>query len=186
MAPSGNDAGVAHAWHFTPGPRRGPSPAGAGASPELSPPREQNPVRLQSTPTEHEQEASEAPLGEGLGDPLVRALAHAPPGPLSPVVDAAANIAAPLSLPAPALTQLTGVERLLRRCAWGGDKTRGVARLEFGAGALAGSTLLIEADHGTLSLVLELPAGSEDDGWAERLRARLHGRGLSVSELVVR
>jgi hypothetical protein len=78
------------------------------------------------------------------------------------------------------------MERMLKRIAWGGDRTHGVARLEFGEGELSGASLQIESSHGTLSLVLDLPPGVESQKWVQRLREGLAARGLSVDGFEVR
>jgi hypothetical protein len=74
---------------------------------------------------------------------------------------------------------------LVRRAAWGGDRRRGTARIEVGAGELAGATLLVEADANDLRIDLELPAGVLAEPWRERLAARLSERGFAVRELHV-
>lgn len=118
------------------------------------------------------------------GEPLARALAVAPIA--APGMDAVADVQRGVSSNATFYTSpLAHMERVLRRIAWGGDKTRGVARLEFGEGVLSGGTLLIEASSGGLSMVLELPPDASLDAWAERLAQRLRARGLRIDEFLV-
>lgn len=114
--------------------------------------------------------------GLELLDPLVRCLAS-PPSRALPV---AAPVPAAFS---PELDQL--LRDLVRRAAWGGDRRRGTARIELGAGELAGATLLVEADANDLRIDLELPAGVPAEPWRQRLAARLSERGFAVCELNV-
>jgi hypothetical protein len=117
-------------------------------------------------------------------EPLARSLAQVAldAGSLGAVVEPQRSLAAPLIVP----VHLSGMERLLKRVAWGGDGKRGVARIEFAAGALSGATLQIEANQGSLSLLLELPPGASSGEWVGRLRHRLRARGLRIDEFIVR
>jgi hypothetical protein len=74
---------------------------------------------------------------------------------------------------------------VLHRVAWGGDRRRGVARLELG-GELSGVVLVVRGEGREVALELSLPAGHQADALPERLCARLAARGLLVRELVVR
>jgi len=113
---------------------------------------------------------------EACHDPLVRVFAASPLA--QPTPDAAAARALPGML-APELLQL------LRRVAWSGDRSRGVAYLEIGAGELAGATLTIESHSGQVSLALELPPGASSRDWEQRLSSRLERCGLNVASVVV-
>jgi hypothetical protein len=76
---------------------------------------------------------------------------------------------------------------LVRKVAWSGDSRRGSIRLELGAGALAGATLLVQADDGRVCVRLSAPPGVDLDGWRERIAGRLAARGLgSVDDVHVR
>jgi hypothetical protein len=75
--------------------------------------------------------------------------------------------------------------RFVRRVAWSGDGHAGSARIEFGAGALAGATLTLHAHGGDLQVSLDLPPGVDGAMWKERIGQRLSARGLQVSSLEV-
>ncbi len=77
------------------------------------------------------------------------------------------------------------MSRFVRKVAWSGDANRGTARLELGAGALAGATLTIHSEQGAVSVSLELPPGVDANAWRERIARRLGARGLQVAELEV-
>jgi len=74
---------------------------------------------------------------------------------------------------------------VLQRVAWGGDRRRGVARLELG-GELSGVIVVVRGEGREVALELSLPAGRHAEELPERLRARLAARGLVVREVVVR
>lgn len=69
---------------------------------------------------------------------------------------------------------------LIRKVAWSGDARRGTIRLELGAGALSGATLLVRADEGRVHVRLDAPSGLDLHGWQARIVARLAARGLEV------
>jgi len=98
----------------------------------------------------------------------------------------AAGVASALP-PAPAaredLQQL--ISGLSRRVAWGGDRRKGSARIELGAGALAGATLVVHTDQREVRVELELPAGSGASDWQQRIIERLEGRGFAVHSVTV-
>lgn len=75
---------------------------------------------------------------------------------------------------------------LVRKIAWAGDGKKGSMRLELGAGALAGGTLVVHADGGRVRVELNAPPGIDVDAWRRKLEARLEGRGLAVDEIAVR
>ena len=58
-------------------------------------------------------------------------------------------------------------------------------RIELGAGALAGATVVVHADDGRVRVKLDAPAGAELDAWRTRLGQRLALRGVAVDELIV-
>ena len=109
-------------------------------------------------------------------DPLHRALAHSAPPP-------AECPGAPLTNPAVAMEDMW---RAVRRIAWGGDRQRGIAYIELGAGTLKGATLTLEARGKAISVVVDLPPGTSNAGWVERLAERLARRGLEVECVEVR
>lgn len=77
---------------------------------------------------------------------------------------------------------------LVKKIAWSGDARRGTLRIEFGAGEMAGATLLVHADDGRVRVELQTPRpiGSADaTSWRDRIAARLRGRGLVVDSVDV-
>jgi hypothetical protein len=71
----------------------------------------------------------------------------------------------------------------VRKIAWSGDARRGTVRIELGAGALAGATLLVAANGGRVQVTLIAEATHSDvdlDTWRERIAARLSDRGLDA------
>jgi hypothetical protein len=86
-------------------------------------------------------------------------------------------------------TSLASLEDLLpalvRKIAWSGDARRGSVRIELGAGALSGATLLVHADGGQVRVALQAPPGADLIGWRARITERLKAKGLDVSEVDV-
>lgn len=74
---------------------------------------------------------------------------------------------------------------LVRRIAWSGDGRRGTVRIELGAGALAGATLLVHADEGRVRVHLSAPAGADGEAWGRRIRDRLATRNIHVEDVEV-
>jgi hypothetical protein len=115
-------------------------------------------------------------------DPLAMSLACVAPG-------AGATPEASASPPgvaaAGAAIDATLAAEVLKRVAWGGDRRRGVARLELG-GDLAGTVVVVHGEGREVTLELTLPAGRSAGELPERLAARLRARGLVVRDLVVR
>jgi hypothetical protein len=74
---------------------------------------------------------------------------------------------------------------IVRRIAWSGDGRKGSLRLEFGAGALAGGTLVVHADEGRVRVELHAPSGTDAAVWRDRIAARLEEKRIRVDELVV-
>jgi hypothetical protein len=148
-------------------------------------------------------------------DPLATLAAHAPgenagpqrsrarPDPLDPAARHAAQMG-PLFTPPPGATSSSGpstgtapaeaqthasmesmLPEMVRKIAWSGDGKRGSMRLELGAGALAGGTLVVHADEGRVRVELNAPTGTDVDAWKTRLEERLERRGVEVDEVVV-
>jgi hypothetical protein len=107
------------------------------------------------------------------------------PDPLDPMTRHAAQLGPPLPEPlpgdapaaraqAPARASLEDLlPALVRRVAWSGDAQRGTLRLELGAGALAGGTLVVEVERGRVRVNLRTPPGSDVAGWRRRIARRL-------------
>jgi hypothetical protein len=72
---------------------------------------------------------------------------------------------------------------LVRKIAWSSDARRGAVRIELGAGALSGATLLVAAEGGRVRVTLTAPRGVELGAWRERIIARLSSRGLDADVL---
>ena len=143
------------------------------------------PAALRSLPADAS--GSEDPL-----DPLHRRRAAlAPPQGLTfpPALTAAAPPAPALApepsraLAAAALEHL--LPALVRRIAWSGDGRRGTARLEIGAGDLAGAVLRIDADEGRVRVHLDVPPGVDARAWHERIERSLRDRHVATDVLEV-
>lgn len=74
---------------------------------------------------------------------------------------------------------------LVRRVAWSGDGRRGTMRLEIGAGALRGATLVVHAEGGRVRVQLDAPGGLDADEWRERITRRLARRGIEAEDVEV-
>ena len=74
---------------------------------------------------------------------------------------------------------------LVRKIAWSGDAHRGAVRLEVGAGALAGATLLVQAEGGRVHVTLHAPGDANAESWRGRIEARLSARGLDVGAVEI-
>lgn len=94
----------------------------------------------------------------------------------------AASPASPPGLPPPAalLNEQVLLDQLVRRLSWGGNGRRGSARLELGAGHLAGATVVLHVEGREVALEVEGGAGAELEGWRAKLVERLEARGLVV------
>lgn len=77
------------------------------------------------------------------------------------------------------------VEQLVRRLIIGGDRRRGVARLDLD-GDYAGTTVWVRGEGSVVELEVVLGPGRSTDGLPERLLGRLRARGLDVTSLEVR
>jgi hypothetical protein len=139
------------------------------------------------------------------GDPVPDALdgrsrsitAHEDP--LDPMLRQTAQFGPPLStqpLPTPTSPEaavtaraMTSLEELLpqlvRKIAWSGDGKRGAVRMELGAGALAGSTLMLESDRGRVRVHLDTPPGVDGQAWKQRIGARLAEKNIDVESIEV-
>ncbi|MDB4936095.1 MAG: hypothetical protein JWP87_3067 [Labilithrix sp.] len=72
---------------------------------------------------------------------------------------------------------------LVKRIAWAGDRNKGTVRLELGAGAYAGTTVVVHADGARVRVELAGSEGPELDRLRARLDARLRGHGLDVESV---
>ena len=126
-----------------------------------------------------------SPRGRHAGahaDELVEPLACSLAVPLSRV----APSISPAERPADASLLAPVVAQLVRRLSWGGDGRRGVARIEVGAGSLAGATLLVTAEGGEVRVEVDLPPGGTAEAWANRLATALEARGVRVAGIHLR
>lgn len=114
---------------------------------------------------------------------------------LDPAARHAASLAPPLTS-APAQVEPASAETamrarsleellpaLVRRIAWAGDRHRGTVRLELGAGAFAGTTVVVHADAGRVRVEIGGREGPDLDRLRARLDARLRGQGLDVESV---
>jgi hypothetical protein len=112
------------------------------------------------------------------------------PAALDPLTLALALPAAPRPAAGTELTPradfANAVEELVRRIAWGGDRSSGTARIEFGSGRYRGGIILVRAEGRDVTVELELPSGADGAELGSRLRARLEEKGLSLSEVRIR
>ena len=113
--------------------------------------------------------ADDGPVGSGWAAP-------APPPELAPLFRPEFGSATAAARAVPSLEHL--MTALVRRIAWSGDGRRGAARLEIGAGALAGATLVIHADAGRVRVHLDVPSGVDADAWRERIVRGLAARHI--------
>ena len=77
------------------------------------------------------------------------------------------------------------VEQLVRRVVWGGDRRRGVARIDLD-GPLSGTSICLRGEGGALEFELSLGPGVEGTALAERLLERLRARGIAIARWEVR
>lgn len=133
-------------------------------------PREQQPVDGAS--------GSADPVLENTGllsDPMQRVLATLQPPQPSGAMQ-----------PPPALVVDQIAANLLRRFSYASQRGSGTVRLEFGAGAMAGGSLIVHCEGSDLRLELDAPDGLDSAELARRIEHRLISKGLSVAELSVR
>jgi hypothetical protein len=139
------------------------------------------PAYDQDLPSRREDHVLEVSSAPEVVDPLARVLA-------TPTLRTAPAMLEPAPGTTAALTPdfERMLARLVRRVAFGGDGRRGSARIEIGAGELAGATIVVHADEREVRVEVDLPPGMAADGWHRRLERRLLARGLAIRELVVR
>lgn len=112
---------------------------------------------------------------------------------LDPALRQSAQLAPPVTTPAVASTSAAATEPvrgrmsmeellpvLVKRIAWAGDKHSGSVRLELGAGAYAGTTLLVHSDAGRVRVEVTGQEGADLDRLRRRLDERLRNHGLNV------
>jgi hypothetical protein len=73
----------------------------------------------------------------------------------------------------------------VRRIAWSGDGRKGTVRMELGAGALSGATLILHAEDGRVRVQLDAPSGVNTSEWKERIEQRLASRGIETESVEV-
>ncbi len=83
------------------------------------------------------------------------------------------------------VNELVAFEEAVRRVAWGGDRRRGVARIELG-GEYAGTSIVVRGEGRDVALRVEVARGCDARDLPARLVERLEARGLCVTELEVR
>ncbi|CAN5311904.1 hypothetical protein BH09MYX1_BH09MYX1_58250 [soil metagenome] len=118
-------------------------------------------------------------------DPLARHAAHlAPPlgAPASPPFTPTTSVAAS---PPPPLSLEQILPQLVRRLALAGDGKRATVRVEIGAGALAGATVVVSNETGGIRVHVEAPEGVDGSAWEARIRSRLEAKGLAIDSIHV-
>ncbi|MBX3188679.1 MAG: hypothetical protein KF819_16800 [Labilithrix sp.] len=110
---------------------------------------------------------------------------------LDPAVRQAAQMGAPVAVARETMVESVGqgivrggsleelLPALVRRIAWAGDRHRGSVRMELGAGAYAGTTIVVHAEGGRVRVEIG-GSGREIEQLRERLDARLRRHGLDV------
>jgi hypothetical protein len=114
-------------------------------------------------------------------DPAARHAASLAPPALSMATPVSPAEASEAPLRARSLEEL--LPALVRRIAWAGDKHRGTVRLELGAGAYAGTTVVVHADAGRVRVEITGSEGPELDRLRARLDGRLRSHGLDVESV---
>lgn len=114
-------------------------------------------------------------------DPYARHAAHLAPPLVAPSAAAASAEAASAARAAVSLEEL--MPALLKRIAWTGDRQRGTVRMEIGAGALAGVTLTVHAEHGRVRVEIDAAAQAEVATLRARLGQRLRAQGIDVESI---
>jgi hypothetical protein len=109
-------------------------------------------------------------------DPMTRVLAVPAGGP--PVAPVCHPATPPMSAPDEVL-----LDRVVKRLSWGGSGKRGTARIELGAGSLAGATLLLQAEGRELTLEVEGASPEAVRDFAARLGERLDAKGIVLAEV---
>jgi len=120
-------------------------------------------------------------------DPLELSLACATL-PVTPAAEALAlarsavvAAAVPAVVPPGVLDAALALE-MVKRVQWGGDRRRGVARIELAAGAV----IVLENEGRAVTLDITLAPGETKDDLPERLSRRLEARGIAVTGVTVR
>ncbi|MCL2778578.1 MAG: hypothetical protein FWD73_11285 [Polyangiaceae bacterium] len=72
---------------------------------------------------------------------------------------------------------------LVKKIAWAGDKNKGSVRLELGAGAYEGTTLVVHSDAGRVRVEVSGKEGADLDQFRQRLGERLRGQGIDVESV---
>jgi hypothetical protein len=72
-----------------------------------------------------------------------------------------------------------------RRCAGPAAPRRGTARLEIGAGALTGATLVVHADDGRVRVQIDVPPGVDASAWQARIRRGLADCSIEAEAIEV-
>ena len=152
-------------------------PAGTGAippdaAPSSEPPDDSDDVR----PHSRHGLSDDAAVGAASASPVTPFV----PAPLAPLE---LGPAAATARAGPSLEHL--MTALVRRVAWSGDGRRGSARLEIGAGALAGATLIVHSDEGRVRVHLDVPPGVDVSAWRERIARGLAARRIATDEVDV-
>ena len=111
-------------------------------------------------------------------DPLDPALRHSAvfDQPTLPAASLDPSGAPPAAAPVDATARVSLEEllpALVRSVAWTGDAHQGTLRLELGAGALAGGTLVVHVEQGRVRVQLRTPPGADVATWRHRIARRL-------------
>ena len=118
-------------------------------------------------------------------DPLARHAAQlAPPVALGAFAPPAA--ASPAAAPPAPVSLEELLPPLVRKLALAGDGKRATVRVEIGAGALAGATLVVSNETGGIRVDVEAPSlasAGDREAWTARLRGRLEAKGLRVDAI---
>lgn len=73
--------------------------------------------------------------------------------------------------------------RLVRKVAWSSNAKGGCARLELGAGSLAGAVVLVQSDALGVRVKLTAPPGVDLGPWRDRIAARLAAHGVDDDDV---
>lgn len=137
-----------------------------------------------SVPLPKEKRDDDSRLVDDALDPLTRHAAQLAPPLVTALAPAAATPPSP-SPPTPiSLEEL--LPQLVRKLALAGDGKRATVRVEIGAGALEGATLLVSNETGGIRVDVEAPglaSGVDRDAWSTRIRQRLEAKGLRVESI---
>lgn len=110
-------------------------------------------------------------------DPQLRSSAQlAPPPAIAASVDPATNGEAVTSRARVSMEELLPL--VVRRIAWGGDKTKAAVHVELGTGSFAGTTVTVHAEGRRVRL--ELGGAGDLDALRARLESRLRAAGIDV------